>query len=97
MQQTYLSRPNLLLDTPRKNKKTKLKDPEKLLAAINTMLYSWGSDPYAEVLWTMTEICEWVNDEYQVNFPILTEEMHEDGEKFHETKEEWEKLVRGLA
>ncbi len=54
-----------------------LANKDLLLASIETLAYSWGSDTPSEVYWGFTGLIEFLNAEYNVNIPPLIGESSE--------------------
>ena len=69
-----------------------MKNIDKFFKAVNTLLYSWGSDTPPEVLWGMNEMLEWLEEEHDVLFNIRYE-CFEDGVGV-ENSEKVETVVR---
>lgn len=64
------------------NKKA-MKHPEEFMSAINTMLYSWGSDTPQEAHWALVEFIDWINLEYGFNLEKASNEDYwENGQVF---------------
>jgi len=52
-----------------------MKNKKLFCQAINTLLWSFGSEPPAEVIWGVNELLDWYEEEYGVKLGIrLTEE-----------------------
>ena len=43
-------------------------------AALNTMFWSWGSDPAREVIWTGNDFLTWIENEYRITMKNIFEE-----------------------
>ena len=50
-----------------------MKNKELLIKTINTMFWSWGSEPQNEVLWAGNELLEWIEVEFNVKLNIRFE------------------------
>jgi len=50
-----------------------MKEPDKFLAAISTMLSSWGGDTPPEAIWAFAEFVEWINAEYNLELEAPNE------------------------
>jgi len=58
-----------------------MKDKKKFMDAVKTLLFSWGSDAPAEVVWGLNEMVEWAEKEFGVTingrFEEYCEQAHE--------------------
>lgn len=73
-----------------------MNNPEQFIEALNTMLFSWGGDTPPEALWAMTEFVKWLNKEYDLNLPVVTEADYYENQTFHDKFEEIKEAVQNL-
>lgn len=68
-----------------------MKEKGKFIAALNTMLWSWGGDTPSDAIWAANEMVEWAEAEYGITvdgrFAEVTEPEYEDNEKVIEELE----------
>jgi len=66
-----------------------MKNKDKFIAALNTLMFSWGSDAPAEAVWAANEMLDWVEAEYNVTIEQRFEEDPEEDTEllFNELKE----------
>jgi len=57
----------------------KLKNPEELLEAMDTLLNSWGSETPSEAIWGLNEIVDWLEKEYNVTIEKRFDEPFDEG------------------
>jgi hypothetical protein len=55
-----------------------MKNKEQFLKAMNTLLWSWGSDAPAEAVWAANELLDWYELEYNVKIPLRIGEENSD-------------------
>ena len=61
-----------------------MKNKDLFLEAINTLFWSFGSEPPAEVIWGANELLDWYEKEYNV---VLNVRFDEDCENYNEVIE----------
>jgi hypothetical protein len=61
-----------------------MKNKDLFLAAIDTLFWSFGSEPPAEVIWGANELLDWYEKEYNV---VLNIRFDEDCENYNEVIE----------
>jgi hypothetical protein len=49
-------------------------------AALNTMFWSWGSEPEPEVVWAGNEFLTWIESEYDITLQNRFEELTQENE-----------------
>jgi len=54
-----------------------MKDKKKFMDAVKTLLFSWGSDAPAEVVWGLNEMVEWLETEHNIKIDGRFEEYCE--------------------
>jgi hypothetical protein len=67
-----------------------MKNKELFIKALNTLLWSWGSDAPAEVVWGANELLEWYETEYNV---ALNARLNEDPMKIENS---YKKVVQSI-
>jgi hypothetical protein len=55
-----------------------MKNKKQFLVSINTLMYSWGSEAPAEVIWGLNELLDWLEDEYNMHIPMRFQEDNVD-------------------
>lgn len=58
-----------------------MKNKKLFCQAINTLLWSFGSEPPAEVIWGVNELLDWYEDEYGVKLGVRLPEDEDLGEE----------------
>ena len=54
-----------------------MKEKELFINALNTLFWSWGGDPYAEVIWAGNDLLNWYEKEYNIKLNIRFDEENE--------------------
>jgi len=54
-----------------------MKNKQSFLQAINTLLFSWGSDTPPEAIWAANELLDWVEYEFEISIKGRFEESEE--------------------
>lgn len=61
-----------------------MKEKDKFLAAIRTLMWSWGGDTPPDAVWAANEMIEWAEAEYGIKidrrFAEVTEPEYENNE-----------------
>lgn len=70
-----------------------MKEKELFIKALNTLFWSFGSEPPAEVIWGANDLLEWVEVEYGVKLKNrFSEDLDTMGDDFEAVIEEIENL-----
>ena len=70
-----------------------MKEKELFIKALNTLFWSFGSEPPAEVVWGANDLLEWVEVEYGVKLKNrFSEDLDTMGDDFEAVIEEIENL-----
>jgi hypothetical protein len=58
-----------------------MKQKDIFISALDTLFWSWGSEPPAEVYWGANELLDWYEAEYNVILGIRFDEENENYEE----------------
>lgn len=62
--------------------------------AINTLLYSFGSEAPCEVIWGLNEMIEWLNEKHKFSIDFLEEPY---SEKYESEDYNEEKIINDIS
>ena len=70
-----------------------MKNKGLLIDALNTLFWSFGSDPPSEVVWGANELLAWIENEYNVKFKNhFTEDLSTMSDGFNKVIKEIESM-----
>lgn len=73
-----------------------MKNRDKFIAVLETMFWSFGSEPPPEVIWAANELLEWVEDEFGLTLELrFTEDVDTMADVFEQVIEELKKKLVG--
>lgn len=65
-----------------------MKEKDLFINALSTLFWSWGGDPYSEVIWAGNDLLVWYEKEYNVKLNIRFDERNdENGYDYNEVIE----------
>lgn len=65
-----------------------MREKESFIKALNTLFWSFGSEPPSEVIWGANELLEWFEKEYSVRLSRFTEDDRTISSDFNKVIEE---------